>query len=133
MGIVKIYSYSSELLTFVEEKWIRPKLAVVCALIGISLFFGMIRLNRSTGITSGARAAKMLVVENSVLRQELIAIHPRLNKLGVQTRSLGTQDNDLHAFLAHQEIVGDSVTGFTDSAKWVILQYLNPPATNFRP
>jgi hypothetical protein len=133
MGIVKIYSYSSELLIFVEEKWVRPKLAVVSALIGISLFFGMIKLNQSAGFTSGARAAKMLVVENSVLRQELIALPPRLSTLEVQTKGLGTQDNDLHALFTHQEIIGDSVTGFTNPGEWLKLNSLNSEAINSHP
>ena len=130
---MKIYSYSSDLLTFVEEKWVKAKLAIVSVLIGTSLFYGLVKLNQSVGFTSGARTAKMLVVENAVLRQESIAIPSRLTALEIQAKALGTQDNDLHTLLAHQSIVGDSVTGFTDSTNWVILQYLNPSATNFRP
>lgn len=130
---MKIYSYSSELLTLVEEKWVKAKLAIVGVLIGTFLFYGLIKLNQSVGFTSGARAANMLVVENAVLRQELIAIPPRLSTLEAQAKGLRAQDNDLHLLLAHQEIVGDSVTGFTDSTNWVILQYLNPSATNSRP
>lgn len=133
MGILKIYSYSSELLIFVEEKWVRPKLAIVCALIGISLFFGMIKLNQSAGFTSGARAAKMLVVENNVLRQELIAIPPRLRKLEVQTKGLGTQDKDLNVLFTRQEIIGDSVTGFTSPCEWLKLNSLNSEAIDSHP
>ena len=132
-GTLKVYSYSSDLLTFVEEKRVKVKLAVIGVLIGTSLFCGMIKLNQSVGFTSGARAAKMLMTENNVLRQELIVIPRRLNTLDVQIKGLDTQNNDLHALLTHQEITGDSVTGFTNPELWVKLQSLNSEAVNFHP
>jgi hypothetical protein len=130
---VKIYSYSSELLTFVDAKWTRARLAAFGVLIGTILFYGFIKLNQSVGFTSGARTAKMLAVENNVLRQELISIPPRLKKLEGQTKELCAQDDNFHVLLKHQEIIGDSVTGFTDPGEWLKLQSSNDAAINTHP
>src|ERR1700690_2342557 len=129
MGRMKVYSYSDELLTFVDAKWVRAKLAVGAVLIGSIIFFGFIKLNQAVGITPGARTAIALAAENNILRQELMLIAPRVNKLVVKTRELSAQGENLHVLLTHQEMVGDSVTGFTYPAKWVVLQSLNPSAT----
>jgi len=132
MGSVKIYSYSSELLTFVEAKWARTILATFGILIGSIIFFGFIKLNQSVGITPGSRTAKMLAAENSVLRQELTLISPRVSKLKMQVRQLSERDDKLHQLLNHQEIFGDTVTGFTYTNKWLKLQALNAVATSLR-
>jgi hypothetical protein len=133
MDRVKIYSYSNKLLTFVDAKWTIAKLAVVGVLIGSILFFGFIKLNQAVGITPGSRTAIGLAAENNVLRQEVTLISPRVSMLAVKTRVLSAQDDRLHLLLYHQEMVGDSVTGFTNPTKWVVLQSLNPSATNVSP
>jgi hypothetical protein len=133
MDRVKIYSYSSELLTFVDAKWTIAKLAVGGVLIGSILFFGFIKLSQATGITPGSRTAIALAAENNILRQEVTSISPRVSMLAVKTRELSTQDDRLHLLFYHQEMVGDSVTGFTSPTKWVVLQPLNPSTTNVSP
>jgi hypothetical protein len=133
MGAMKLYSYSSELLTFVEAKWYRARLATLGIVVGTIMFFGFMKLNQAVGITSGSRLAHRLAEENSALRQESILISPRLSKLKIQVKQLSDQDDKLHHLLNHQEIFGDTVTGFTDANQWVKLQPLNPMATSFRP
>ena len=133
MDRVKVYSYSSELITFVDAKWAIAKLAVRGVLIGSILFFGFIKLSQAVGITPGSRTAIALAAENNILRQEVTLISPRVSMLVVKTRELSAQDDKLHLLLYHQEMVGDSVTGFTYPTKWVVIQSLNPLATNFRP
>ncbi len=133
MDRVKVYSYSNKLLTFVDAKWAIAKLAVGGVFIGSLLFFGFIKLNQALGITPGSREAIALEAENNVLRQELILISPRVDKLAVKTRELSAQDEKLHLLLYRREMAGDSVAGFTYPDKWVVLQSLNPLATNFRP
>ncbi len=81
MGAMKLYSYSSELLTFVEAKWYRARLATLGVLVGTIMFFGFMKLNQAVGITSGSRLAHRLAEENSALRQESILISPRLSEL----------------------------------------------------
>ena len=133
MDRVKVYSYSSELITFVDAKWAIAKLAFGGVLIGSILFFGFIKLSQAVGITPGSRTAIALAAENNILRQEVTLISPRVSMLVVKTRELSAQDEKLHMLLYHQEMVGDSVTGFTYPTKWVVIQSLNPLATNFRP
>lgn len=133
MGAMKLYSYSSELLTFVEAKWYRARLATLGILVGTIMFFGFMKLNQAVGITSGSRLAHRLAEENSVLRQESILISPRLSKLKIQVKQLSDQDDKLHQLLNHQEIFGDTVTGFTYANQWLKLQPLNSMATSFRP
>ena len=130
---MKIYSYSNKLLTFVDARWAIAKLAVGGVLIGSILFFGFIKLSQAIGITPGSRTAIALAAENNILRQEVTLISPRVSMLVVKTKELSAQDDKLHMLLYHQEMVGDSVTGFANPTKWVVLQPLNPSTTNVSP
>jgi hypothetical protein len=62
---MKLYSYSNDLLTFVEAKWPVAKLATGGILIVTILLFGFITLNQSVGNGLESRSAKTLTAEKT--------------------------------------------------------------------
>jgi hypothetical protein len=134
MGTLKLYSYSSELLKFVEAKWARAKLATCGILIGTIIFFsfGFVKLNQSFGDTPESRSANEFASENEILRQQIRMMSPRVSKLKMQVGKLSEQDNKLHLLLDHQEALGGTVRGFTYATKWFKFQSRNPIASTFR-
>ncbi len=123
---MKLYSYSSELLTFVEAKWTKAKFAACGILIGTIIFFGFIKLDQSLGNVLGSRSANTLAAENGFLRHQISLISPRVSKLEMQARQL-----DEHADKLQRLIVGDTVSRMRP--KGFKLQSLIPMATSFRP
>ncbi|MGA3288245.1 MAG: hypothetical protein ABSD46_12555 [Bacteroidota bacterium] len=103
---MKLYSYSSELLTFVEAKWALAKLATSGILMGTVILFGAIKLNQSVGNALESRSANTLAAENNFLWQQVSLILPRVSKLEMQARQLNKCGNKLHMFLHRREIVG---------------------------
>ena len=133
MGTVKLYSYSSELHTFVEAKWVTAKFATGGILIGTIILFGVIKPNQSVGNALGSRSANTLAAENDILRRQLSLISPRVSKLEMQERQLSEGVNKLHMLLHRRKIVGDTVSSFTNATKGFKLQSLIPAATGSRP
>jgi hypothetical protein len=125
---VKLYSYSSELLTFAEAKWAKAKFAACGILIGTIIFFGFIKLDQSVGNALGSRSANTLAAENNFLRQQISLISPRVSKLEMQTRLLHEHGDKLQML-----IVGDTVSRFTYATNGFKLQSLIPTASSFRP
>jgi hypothetical protein len=121
---VKLYSYSSELLTFVETKWVITKFATGGILIGTVILFGVIKLNQSVGNALGSRSVSTLASENNFLRQQVSLISPRVSKLEMQARQLNEHANKLHMLLQGGKVVGDTVSSFTNSTKGFKLQSL---------
>jgi hypothetical protein len=126
--MVKLYSYSSELLTFVEATWAKAKLATCGILIGTIIFFGFIKLDQSVGNVLGSRSAKTLAAENDFLRQQISLISPRVSKLEMRARQLRE-----HADKLQMLIVGDTLSRFMFATKVSESQSLIPTATNFGP
>jgi hypothetical protein len=130
---MKLYSYSSELLTFVEAKWVIAKFATGGILIGTVILFGVIKLNQSVGNALGPRSVNTLAAENNFLRQQVSLISPRVSKLEMQARQLNECANKLHMLLQGGKVVGDTVSSFTNATKGFKLQSLIPAAKSFRP
>jgi hypothetical protein len=130
---MKLYSYSSELLTFVEAKWAKAKLATIGIVIGTIIFFGFIELNQSVGNAYGSRSAITLAAENNILRQQLRLMSPRVSKLEMQARQLHEHADKLHMLLHRREIVGDTLSRFTYATKGSDRQSLIPAVISFRP
>ncbi len=130
---MKLYSYSSELLTFVETKWVIVKYAISGILIGIIIVFGVVKLNQSAGNALGSRSVKTLAAENNFLRQQVSLISPRVGKLEMQTRQLNERANNLHRLFEGPKIVADTVSSFTNTAKEFKFQSLILAAKSFRP
>lgn len=114
---MKLYSYSSELLTFVETKWVIAKIAMSGILIGIIPFFGVILLNQSAGEALDSRSANTLAAENNFLRQQLSLISPRVSKLEMQAGQLSERSNEFQMLLHRPKIAGDTVSSFTNAIK----------------
>ncbi len=119
---MKLYSYSSELLTFVEAKWAKAKLATVGILMGTIIFFGFIKLDQSVGNAHGSRSANALAADNDILHQQLCLMSPQVSKLEMQARQLSELDNKLHMLLHRNKIVGDTLSRFTYATKGSELQ-----------
>jgi hypothetical protein len=132
-GTVKLYSYSSELLTFVEAKWVIAKFAIGGILIGIIILFGVIKLNQSVGSAVGSRSANTLAAENNFLRQQVSLILPRVSKMEMQARQLNEHANKLHMLLPCRKIVGGTVSSFTNATNGLKPQSLISAARSFRP
>jgi hypothetical protein len=130
---VKLYSYSSELLTFVEAKRAKAKLAACGILMGTIIFFGFIKLDQSVGNALESRSANTLAAENNFLRQQISLISPRVSKLEMQASQLVERDNRLHMLLHHRMIAGDTVSRFTYATNGLKLQSLIPAVSSFRP
>ncbi len=125
---MKLYSYSSELLTFVEAKWAKAKFAACGILIGTIIFFGFIKLDQSVGNVLGSRWANTLAAENGFLCQQISLISPRVSKLEMQARQL-----DEHADKLQFLIVGNTVSRFTYATNGFKLQSLIPSASSYHP
>ena len=130
---VKLYSYSSELLTFVEVKWAIAKFATSGILIGTVILFGAIKLNQSVGYALESRSANTLAAENNFLRQQVSLISPRVSKLEMQASQLNERGNKLHMFLHRRKIVGNMVSSFTNATIWLELQSFIPAEKSFHP
>ena len=130
---MKLYSYSSELLTFVEARWAKAKLAACGILIGTIIFFGFIKLDQSIGNPLGSRSANTLAAENNFLRQQISLVSPRVSKLEMQTRQLHEHAGNLQMLLHRRNFAGDTVSGFMYATNGFKRQSLIPAASNFRP
>jgi hypothetical protein len=116
-GTVKLYSYSIELLTFVEAKWVIAKFAISGILIGTIILFGVIKLNQSVGNVLGSRSANTLAAENNFLRQQVSLISPRVSKLEMQARQLNERANEFHMLLPKYGIAKGEVKRQVDELK----------------
>jgi hypothetical protein len=130
---MKLYYYSSKLLTFVETKWVKPKFATVGILIGIVILLGAIKLNQSVGFALGSRSVNTLAAENNFLRQQVSLISPRVSMLEMQATQLNECANNLHLLLHGSKIVGDTVPRFMNATKRFKLQSLVYTAKSSRP
>jgi hypothetical protein len=130
---MKLYSYSSGLLTFVEAKWVIAKFAISGILIGIIILFGVIKLNQSVGSVVGSRSANTLTADNNFLRQQVSLILSRVSKLEMQARQLNERANKLHMLLPCRKIVGDTVSSFTNATKGFKFESLIPAEKSFHP
>ena len=114
---MKLYSYSSKLLTFVEAKWVILKFTTVGALMGIVILFGITELNQSVGFALGSHSASRLASENNFLRQQVNQISPRVSMLEMQAKQLNERADNLHLLHHSGKIVGDTVSKFTNVTK----------------
>ena len=130
---MKLYSYSNELLTFVETKWVIAKFTTVGVIIGIVILFGVIELNQSVGFALGSRSASTLASENNFLEQQVSQISPRVSKLEMQATQLNERANKLQMLLPYHKIVGDTVSSLTNAAKEFKLQSLILAVKSIRP
>lgn len=130
---MKLYSYSSELLTIIEAKWARAKFVTCGILIGIIIFFGFIKPNQSVGNALGSRSANTLVAENNILRQQVSMISLRVSKLEMQAKQLHECADKLCMLLDRSKIVEDTVFRFAYAANGFKPQSLIPAAASFRP
>lgn len=119
---MRLYSYSSELHTFVEAKWAKTTIAAGGILIGTILFFGVIGPNQSIGNFRESRSARALAAENDILRLHLSVISPRLGNVEVAVTQLDGRIKSLRALLYRRTIVRDTVWRLTNVAQGRKLQ-----------
>jgi hypothetical protein len=132
-GTMKLYSYSSELLTCTEAKWAKAKFFTYGMLIAIIIFFGFMKPNQSIGNAFGSRPANTLATENNFLRQQVSMISPRVSKLEMQAKQLNKRADELHLLLGSSEIAGDTVARLVYAANGLKFRPLISAAARFRP
>ena len=130
---MKLYSYSSKLLTFVEARRIKAKFITVGILFGIVIPFGVMRLNQPVRFTFGFRSASTLAAENDFLQQQVSFISPRVSKFEMQATRLNERANNLHLLLHSSKMMGDTVLRFTIMTKELKHHSLILAAKSFRP
>jgi hypothetical protein len=131
---VKLYSYSSELHTFVEVKWAVAKFAAAGIFIGTAILFGVMRWNQLDDSAPGPRLAITLAAENDMLRQQLSLISPRVRKLEMEAKQLHERANNLQMlFHGAESVFGDTVRSFTNVTKGAKVQSLVPETAGFSP
>ena len=129
---MKLYSYSNELLKFVEAKWVLAKFFVGGILLVTIILVGVIRLNQSAGNPLSSRSVNILASENKFLRQQASQISPRVRTLEMQAAQLNERANNLSRFLHGGRIVGDTVSKFTNGTTKVKRQSLYFATTSYR-
>jgi hypothetical protein len=130
---MKLYSYSSDLLTLVEVKWTAAKIIGGGILIGTIFLLGLVMLNQSVGNGLESRSTKTLTGENNVLRRQLNFLSPRVNKLEIQVGQLSERANELHKLLPRRKSVRDTVLIFTNAIETSRLHSLMAAAKSPRP
>lgn len=130
---MKLYSYSSELLTFVEKKWTKIRIAAIGIIIGTTIFFGFITLNLSYGHPFWSRSSYALAAENDILQRHIGMVSPRVSHLEIQERHLREHSNELFILLHPGMNIGDSSSYFKGASKALMFQSLIPAPTNFHP
>ena len=130
---MKLYSYSSKLLTFVEAKWVILKFTTVGALMGIVILFGITELNQSVGFALGSHSASTLTSENNFLRQQVDQISPRVSMLEMQAKQLNERADNLHLLHHSGKIVGDTISKFTNVTKEFKSKSLIFASKSYRP
>jgi len=120
--MVKLYSYSSKLLNFVEAKWFTAKFGIAGIIIGIIILFGAIKLNQSVGKAFGFQSTSTLTAENNFLRHQVRSISARVSKMEMQATQLDNYTDNLDLFLHGGKIAGDTIPGFTNTIKSLELQ-----------
>ena len=130
---MKLYSYSSESLTFVEAKWTLAKFATGGILLGTVILLGFMELNQSVGNTLESRSSNAISAENDILRQQLNQISPRVSKLEIQLEQLRDRASGLHKLLQRRNNARDTVISFTNATVGPKLQSLMAAAKCPRP
>jgi outer membrane murein-binding lipoprotein Lpp len=132
-GALQLYSYSSELQTFVEAKWALGKFAIVGIVIGTIILFGVIKPNQSGDRAIGSRSANTLAAENDILHRQLDLMSPRVRELEMQVGQAEERVNTLRTLLLGRKISGNTVRSFTNATKESEHQSLVLAAARFRP
>jgi hypothetical protein len=96
---MKIYSYSSELLTFVEAKSVTAKYVIAGILVGTAILFGVIELNQTMSLIPGSRSTNTLTAENNFLRQQVGQMTSQVRKLEINAKQLNEQASSLRVHL----------------------------------
>jgi hypothetical protein len=96
---VRLYSYSSELLTFAESKRTRVRFVSYGILIGSIVFIGFIRLSQFERNTVGSRTANSLKAENSLLHHQWTIIASRVSRLELLERQYSERAEELSVLL----------------------------------
>jgi hypothetical protein len=131
--MVKLYSYSSKSLNFVEAKWFTAKYAIGGILIGIIILFGAIEMNQSVAKALGSHSTNTLAAENNFLRYQVNFISAKVNNLEMQATQLHERANNLHLLLHGGKNVGDTVPSFNNATDGLKPQLLISAARSFRP
>ena len=97
--MVRLYTYSLELLTFAESKLTRLRFVFYGVLIGFIIFIGFITLNHSERNTVGSRTVNNLKEENVLLRRQWTVIASRVNRLELLERQYSERADRLSTLL----------------------------------
>jgi hypothetical protein len=130
---MKLYSYSSESLNFVEVKWIIVKFAILGIIIGIVILFCVIEPNQSVVRALGYYSTNTLAAENNFLRDQISFITARVSRLEMKATQLNERADNLDRVLHRDKIACDTVTKFTNVSKLLKSKPLLYAAKSSRP
>ena len=106
---MKLYYYSSEFVTMTEAKWIIAKFFAYGILIGVIIFFSLVKLDQSFPNASEAHSVNALVLENKILQQQLSLLLPQVNTMELQSRQLYERAGVLNILLNKRKSILDTI------------------------
>ena len=114
---MRIYSYSSESIAFVEIRWMMLKCIVSGALFGAVLFFILFTLYPSEAKIFRSGEANSIEVENVILQRQVDEIVSSTRFLNVQVKHLHEYSGKLDSLLFRSVFPGDTTSALTVEAK----------------
>lgn len=112
---MKLYSYSGEVLNFVEVKWLKIKYTAIVIVIGFIIFLVAVIKTQSLDPLK-FRSTNIVIVENAFLEQQISLMAFRLNGLEQQLITLNEHSNALYNELDNGPVVHDSALYFSNGA-----------------
>lgn len=119
---MKLYYYSSEFVTVKEAKGIIAQFFLYGIIIGTVVFFGFMMLDQSVDHAFGSHTANALVMENTMLKKQLVQLSPLVNMMEIQQRELFDRDGVLQILLHNRRISGDSISRFSPAINGFMVQ-----------
>jgi len=130
---VKLYSYSSATLTFVDAKSSMTKFVAGGALIGALISFGVITLGQAFGNAIGYHSENVIEAENNILRGQVELFSVRVSSLEYRAKQLTEGADQLRVILDGRTMVSDTMSRFTHATTEFKLRLLIPAREKLLP
>ena len=130
---MKLYSYSSAKLTFVDAKSTMIKFVAKGVLIGAVISFGLITLGQAFGNAIGYQSENTIATENDILRGQVKLFSVHVSTLEYRAKQLTEGADQLRVILGGSTMVDDTISRFTNAAREIRLGPLTPAREKFPP
>jgi hypothetical protein len=104
MEVVKLYIFSSTASTLTRAYWLRLRYALIGAVIGTIMFFGLFAFDYFVATAQGTRTTNDLRVENDLLHRHLELAVSRAAAIEMQIQHLHKQNLVLRASVVQSDI-----------------------------